>query len=156
MNITATLFAQIAAFVLLIWLVNRHLWGPLVAAMEKRRKQIADGLASAEQGRKDLEDAKVHTDKMEEQARGKATEIIAHAEKRAREIEEAAKTKAHEEGDRIKQSAQGEITQQITQAREALRRQVSEIAVAGAERILKKEVDASVHATALKELEERI
>ncbi len=156
MNITATLFAQIIAFILLIWLINRYLWGPLTAALEKRRKQVADGLASAEQGRKDLEDAKVRVGEMEEQARSKAAEIIAHAEKRAHRIEEEAKTKAHEESERIKQSAQGEIEQQITQARESLRRQITEIAVAGAERVLKKEVDASVHASALKELEEHI
>ena len=156
MNITATLLAQIVAFVLLIWLVNRYLWGPLTSALEQRRTQISDGLAAAEQGRKDLESAKVRADDIEGQARTKAAEIITHAEKRAKEIEEEAKTKAREEGDRIKQSAQGEIEQQITQARESLRQRVSEIAVAGAERILQKEVDASVHAAALKELEERV
>ncbi len=156
MNITATLLAQIIAFVLLIWLVNRYLWGPLTAAMEQRRRQVADGLASAEQGRKDLADATVRAGELEEQARDKAAEIIGHAEKRAHEIEEEAKTKAREKSERIKQSAQSEIEQQITQARESLRRQISEIAVAGAERILKKEVDATAHATALRELEERI
>ncbi len=156
MNITASLFAQIAAFVLLIWLVNRYLWGPLTAALEQRRQQIADGLASAEQGNQNLADAQVRTAEMKEQAQSKAAEIIAHAEKRAREIEEEAKTKAREESERIKQSAQSEIEQQIAQARESLRRQVSNIAVAGAARILQKEVDATVHAAALKELEDRI
>ena len=156
MNITATLLAQVIAFVLLIWLVNRYLWGPLTAALEQRRKQIADGLASAEQGRRDLEDAKTRAGEIEEQARGKAARIIAHAEKRAREIEEEAKARAREESERIKHSAQSEIDQQLTHARESLRRRVSEIAIAGAARILKKEVDAAAHAAALKELEEHI
>ena len=156
MNITVSLFAQMTAFVLLIWLVNRYLWGPMTGALEQRRKQIADGLASAEQGRQDLEGAIVHAGEMETEARGKATDIIAHAEKRAREIEEAAKTKALEESKRIKQSAQSEIDQQVTQAKESLRQQVSKIAIAGAERILKREVDASVHAATLKELEKHI
>ena len=156
MNITVTLFAQVAAFVLLIWLINRYLWEPLTDALERRRKQIADGLASAEQGRHDLENATTRIGEMEEQARGKAAEIIAHAEKRAHEIEEQAKNKAREEGDRIKQSAQGEIEQQIAQAKEALRRQVAALAVAGAKRILDKEVDATTHAAALQELEKSL
>ena len=156
MNITATLLAQITAFVLLIWLVNRYLWGPLTAAMEQRRQQVADSLASAEQARKDLGDAKDRAVEFEERARGKAAEIISHAEKRARVIEEDAKNKAHEESEHIKQSAQNDIEQQVMQARELLRRQVSEIAIAGAERILQREVDSTAHAAALKELEERI
>ena len=156
MNITVTLFAQVAAFVLFIWLINRYLWGPLTDALEQRRQRVAEGLASAEQGRRDLEAARLRTGEMEEAARGKAAEIVAHAEKRAREIKEAAKNKAREESERIRQSAQSDVERQLMQARESLRRRVSEIAVIGAERILRREVDAAAHASALKDLEERL
>lgn len=156
MNITVTLFAQVIAFAVFIWLINRYLWGPLTTALEQRRKQIADGLASAEQGRKNLESARARAGELEEQARGKAAEMLAHAEKRAREIEEEAKTAARAESERIKQSAQSDIDRQITQAKESLRQQVSAIAIAGAERILQREVDAASHTAALKDLEERI
>ena len=156
MNITATLLAQMVAFALFIWLIQRYLWGPLTAALEQRRNRIADGLAAADQGRRDLESAKAQAEEIETQARDKANKIISLAEKRAREIEEQAKTRAREESDRIRQSAQSDIDQQLAQARESLRRQVSQIAIAGAERILQKEVDPTVHAAALEKLEGRI
>lgn len=156
MNITATLFAQIAAFVVFVWLINHYLWGPLTTALDQRRQRIADGLAAADQGRRDLENAKEQAGEITTQARSKATEIISLAEKRAAAIEEKAKMKAREESERIKQSAQSDIDRQLTQARESLRRQLAEVTIAGAERILQKEVDSAVHAAALKELEERI
>ena len=93
---------------------------------------------------------------IEVRARDKANTIISLAEKRAREVEEQAKIKAREESDRIKQSAQNDIDQQLARARESLRQQVSRIAIAGAEHILRKEVDQTAHAAALKELEGRI
>ena len=156
MNISATLFAQIAAFLLLIWLVNRFLWGPLTDALEERRKKVAEGLAAGEQGRKDLEQAQARVRAAEDEARGKAADAIAQAEKRATAIIEEAKTAAREEAERIKNAAQGEIEQQILQARESLRREVGALAVAGSERILLREVDRGAHAAALKELESRL
>ncbi len=156
MNITATLLAQMVAFALFIWLVQRYLWAPVNNALEQRRNQISDGLAAADQGRRDLENARTQAEDIEAQARNKANKIISLAEKRAEEIEDQAKTKAREESDRIRHAAQSDIDQQLARARESLRRQVSQIAIKGAERILQKTVDPTVHTAALKELEGRI
>ena len=156
MNISATLFAQVAAFLILIWLVNRFLWGPLTGALEERRKKVAEGIAAGEQGRQDLERARERARAVEDEARAKAASVIAQAEKRATGIVEDAKAAAREEAERIKHAAQGEIEQQILQAREGLRREVGALAVAGSERILHREVDRDVHAAALRELESRL
>ncbi len=156
MNISATLFAQVAAFLILIWLVNRFLWGPLTGALEERRRKVAEGLAAGEQGRKDLEEAQARARAAEDEAREKAAGVIAQAEKRATGIVEDAKVTAREEAERIKHAAQGEIERQVLQARESLRREVGALAVAGSERILRREVDSGAHAAALKELESRL
>ena len=156
MSISATLFAQVAAFLLLIWLVNRFLWGPLTGALEERRKKVAEGLAAGEQGRQDLEQAQARARAVEGEARDKAADVIAQAEKRATGIVKEAKAAAREEAERIKHAAQGEIEQQILRARESLRREVGALAVAGSERILRKEVDRDAHAAALKDLESRL
>ena len=156
MNITATLLAQIAAFIILIWMVNRLLWGPLTEALEKRRARIAEGLSAADKSKQELADAEVRVAEIEKEARSNAAEIIANSEKRAQEIIKGAKATAREEGERIKQAAQSDIDQQLEQAKESLSKQVSELAVMGAERILQKEIDRSVHTDALKDLENRI
>lgn len=156
MNITVTLIAQIIAFVVFIWLINRYLWGPMITALEDRRRRVADGLAAAEQGNKSLSEAQVKVQQMEEEARGKANDIISHAERRATEIVEESKNTAREESEQIKRSAQSDIEQQVLQAKEALRLQVSALAVQGAERVLGREVDAEAHKDALKELEKQI
>lgn len=156
MNITVTLIAQIIAFVVFIWLINRYLWGPMITALEDRRRRVADGLAAAEKGNKSLSEAQVKVQKMEEEARAKANDIIGHAERRATEIVEESKNTAREESEQIKRSAQSDIEQQVLQAKEVLRSQVSALAIQGAERILSREVDAETHKTALKELEKQI
>lgn len=156
MNINITLFAQVIAFVVMIWLVNRLLWGPLVKALENRRKQIADGLAAAEKGKQDLLSAEDRARKIEDEARRKGAEILSNAEKRAGEIVEEAKVKANEEGERIRNTAQSEITQQMDQAKETLRRQVAGLAVLGAEKILRREVSAETHKDTLDELSRQL
>lgn len=156
MSITATLFAQVAAFLILIWLVNRFLWEPLTKALDERREKVAEGLAAGEQGRKDLEESQARIRLMEEEARNQAANVIVQAEKRATGIIEEAKVAAREEAERIKHAAHSEMEQQVLQAREGLRREVGGIVIAGSERILRKEVDAGAHAEALRELESRL
>lgn len=152
MNITATLFGQIIAFVLLIWFVNRLLWGPMSKMLEDRQKRIADGLAAGEKGRHELELAEKRVKETLHDAKAKASEILAQAEKRASEIVEEAKGEARAEAERIKAQANAELDQQVNRAKEALRAQVSSIAVAGASKILKKEIDAKSHESLLKDL----
>ena len=156
MNITVTLIAQIIAFVLFIWLINRYLWGPMLAALESRRQQVADGLAAAEEGKKSLHAAQTEIQKMEEEARSKANAIIGGAERRATDIVEESKNVAREESEQIKRAAQSDLDQQTLQAKEALRQQVAALVIQGAERILSREVDAEAHRAALRELEKRI
>ncbi len=156
MNITATLLAQVAAFVLLIWMVNRLLWTPLITALENRRKQISEGLSAAEEGKESLAQAQTQAGKIENQARSKAAKIITNAEKRAAEIIDEAKSAAQQEAERIHHSAQTEIDRNIAQAKESLRAEVSTLAMLGAKQILRKEVDADIHSAALKELEDQL
>ncbi len=152
MNVTATLIGQIIVFAILIWFINRFLWGPLTNLMEQRKKRIADGLAAAERGKHEQELAQERAAKELQEAKEKAAEIIAQAQKRANEIVEEAKDNARSEGDRLVAAANAEIDQEMNRAREALRGQVVSIAVAGAGKILKKEVDAKSHDALLKDL----
>lgn len=156
MNITATLLAQVTAFILLVWLVNRLLWTRIITALENRRRQIADGLAAAEQGKESLDRARTQAGEIRDQARLKAAGIIAGAEKRAADMIEEARSAAQQEAERIRHSAEAEIQQNIAQAREVLRREVSLLAVLGAEKILRKEINADTHRVALKELENQL
>ncbi len=152
MNITVSLFGQVIAFVLLIWFVNRVLWDPVSKMLEDRQKRIADGLAAGEKGKHELERAKKLAKETLHEAKTKAGEIIAQAEKRASEIVEEAKQDARTEGDRLLAAANSEIDREVNRARETLRGQVADITVAGAKRILKREIDAKAHEDLLKEL----
>lgn len=145
MNFNLTLFTQAAAFALFIWFTIRFVWPPLLRAIENRQKQIADGLAAGEEGRKSLEISTREAAQVVAEARGRATEIVAQAEKRAGQLIEDAKLAAREEGEREKAAAKADIQQQIARAREQLRDQVASLAVAGAEKILRREVDAKAH-----------
>jgi len=151
-NITATLIGQILAFVLLIWFVNRVLWGPMSRMMEDRQKRIADGLAAGEKGKHELEQAEKRAKEVLHEAKEKASEIIAQAEKRASEIVEEAKDDARTESARLITAANSEIEQETNRARETLRAQVSTLAVAGAGKILKKEIDAKAHESLLNDV----
>lgn len=156
MNINVTLFGQIAAFVLLIWLVNKFLWTPLNTALANRQKKIADGLAAAEKGKHELELSEKRAKEELHEARTQAADILAQAEKRANEIIEEAKGNARNEGERIITAAHAEIEQEVNRAKEQLREQVATIAVSGASKILSREIDASAHNDLLKDLAAQI
>lgn len=145
MNINLTLLAQAVSFAILIWFTVKFVWPPLLNAVETRQKQIADGLAAGERGRHELELASKRASQDLHAAKEKASAIIAQAEKRAAEIIEEAKSNAKVEGDRILAGAKAEIDQEVNRAKEGLRQQVSQLAVAGAEKILRREIDAKAH-----------
>jgi len=151
-NITVTLLAQMIAFGLLIWFVNKVMWGPLSGIMEARQKRIADGLAAAEKGKHEEELAKKKAIEVIKEAKNQAADIVAQGQKRASEIVEEAKVTARTEGERIITAANADIEREINQAREVLRTQVAGIAVAGAEKVLKREIDAKSHDALLIEL----
>ena len=149
MSFNLTLIAQAVAFALFIWFTVKFVWPPLLRAIEARQKTIADGLAAAEQGRKSLELSAKQAGEEVAGARGRASDIIAQAEKRAALVIEEAKGAAKAEGDREKAAAKAEIQQEVSRAREKLRDDVAALAVAGAEKILRREVDAKAHADLL-------
>jgi F-type H+-transporting ATPase subunit b len=152
MNINFTLIAQAIAFAILIWFTVKFVWPPLLGAIEKRQKEIADGLAAAQEGKASLEIAEKKSAQSLGDAKQKAAEIISQAEKRASEILEDAKNQAKEEGDRIILGAKAEIDQEVNRAKETLRVQVSSLAIAGAEKILSKEIDKKAHSDMLSKL----
>lgn len=149
MNINLTLFAQAATFAVFIWFTVKFVWPPLLRAIETRQKVIADGLAAAEQGKKSLEVSSKQAGEAIQEARARAAEIVAQAEKRGAQMVGEAKTAAKAEGDREKAAAKADIQQEVSRAREQLREQVAALAVAGAEKILRREVDARAHADLL-------
>jgi F-type H+-transporting ATPase subunit b len=151
-NITVTLIAQMIAFGLLIWFVNKVMWGPLSGIMEARQKRIADGLAAAEKGKHEEALAKQKAVEVLKEAKTQAAEVVAQGQKRASEIVEEAKVAARTEGDRIVTAAYADIEREINQAKEALRAQVASIAIAGAEKVLKREIDAKSHDALLNDL----
>lgn len=156
MNINLTLLAQAVAFALFIWFTVKFVWPPLLRAIEQRQKIIADGLAAAERGRQDLEQASHRTADMLREAKQQAQEILAQADKRGAQLIEEAKGVAVTEGDRLIVAAKAEIEQEVSRAREALRAQVAALAVAGAEQILRREVDAKVHADLLASVQRQL
>lgn len=149
MNITFTLVAQAIVFAAFIWFTKAFVWPPLLRAIEARQKTIADGLAAADQGRKSLELSTRQADDAIRGARERAAEVVAQAERRALQMVEEAKAAAKDEGAREKAAAQAEIAQEVSRAREQLREHVATLAVAGAEKILRREVDARAHAELL-------
>ena len=145
MNINATLLAQTIMFALFVWFCMKFVWTPIVAALDARKKQIADGLADAERAKLDLELATKRATEIMREAKEKAGEIVAGGEKRVAEMIEEAKVQAKVEGDRIIAGAKAEIDQEVFRAKEQLRTQVSAIALAGASKILGREIDAKAH-----------
>ena len=145
MNINLTLFGQMVAFAVFVWFTMKFVWPPIVKAMEERKTRIADGLAAAERGQHEQELAKKHAKDTMLEAKQQAAEIKSAAEKQAVLIIEEAREKAKEEGNRQLAAAQAEIDQETNKAREVLRAKVAELAVLGAEKILRKEIDADAH-----------
>jgi F-type H+-transporting ATPase subunit b len=156
MNINFSLFAQAAAFALFIWFCVHFIWPPLLHAIETRQKRIADGLAEAERGRSSLADAQKQTEVLLREARGRAQELMAQAERAATQRVEEAKAQAKAEADRLIASAHAQIEQEVQSAKQQLREQVAGLAVAGAERILQREVDARAHAQMLDQLKAQL
>ncbi len=152
MNINLTLIGQSITFALFVWFCMRFIWPPIMGALEARRKEIADGLAAAERGHHAHELAEKRATKHIKKAKGQASDIIAQAQKRAGEIVEEAKDDAKTEASRIVTGANAEIEQEINRAREHLRQEVVGLAIAGAEKVLKREVDKKAHASTLNEL----
>jgi len=142
MNMNLTLIAQAVTFAIFIWFSAKFVWPPLLAAIETRQKTIADGLSAAERGRLELEQASKKSSDSLREGKEKAAAMVASAEKRAAEIVEEAKSAARVEAERIVEAARGQVEQDIQRAREELREQVASLAVAGAERILRRVVDA--------------
>jgi len=155
-NITVTLIAQMLAFLLLIWFVNRVMWKPMTDIMAARQKRIADGLAAADAGKQAQVDAEREAEATIKESKTKAADILAQAQKRAKEIEEEAKVNAKAEADRIIAAANAEIQREINQAKEHLRQQVGSIAVSGAAKVLKAEIDAKKHDAIMKDLAAQI
>jgi F-type H+-transporting ATPase subunit b len=156
MNFNFTLIAQALVFAAFIAFTIKFVWPPLLRAIEARQKTIADGLAAAEQGQRSLELSKRQSDEAIGEARNRAADIIAQAEKRASQMIDEAKTAAREEAGREKTAAKAEIDQERTRAREQLRDQVASLAIAGAEKILRREVDAKAHSQLLDDIKKQL
>ena len=139
-------------FAVFVWFTMKFVWGPIVGVLDERKATIADGLAASEKGLRDQELAADNAVQVIKEAKQEAAEIIAQAKSRDTQMVEEAKGKAVEEADRIIAGAQAEIDQEVNRAKDSLRIQVSELAVSGASKILGKEVDASAHKAALKDL----
>jgi len=151
-NLNATLIAQTIVFFVLSWFTMKLVWPPIMKALDERASKIADGLAAAEKGKQNLASAESRAGDIERETRARAQEVIAGAEKRAVAIVEEAKQAAKTEGDRIIAGARFEVQQEASQLRDALRQQVAALAVAGAEKILRREVDTKVHESMLSDL----
>jgi F-type H+-transporting ATPase subunit b len=155
-NINATLIAQTAVLFVLVWVVARFIWPPLLQAIDERRQKIADGLAAAERGKLELAEANKRVDAELAKSRTENQGRLADAEKRAAQIIEDARKAGEAEKARIVAAAKDEAAQEMVRAKEALRDQVAVLAVAGAEQILKREVDAKAHADLLSGLKAKL
>ena len=156
MNVTATLFGQMGTFLVLVLFVMKFLWKPVLNALEDRRTRIADGLAAAEKGHEEQARAEERAAEVLKEAREQASDIVSQAQRRGAEIVEESKASARTEGERLLVAARAEIDQESLRAREALRKEVARIALAGAERLLRREVDAGQHAKLLGQLAEEL
>ena len=152
MNPNITLLGQMISFAILIWFTVKFIWPPLMAAIEERQQKIAEGLAAADNAQKNLAQAQDKVNEALKDARVKANEIIDQAHARANQIVDAAKNDAIAEGNRQKVLAQSEIDASANRAKEDLRKQVSALAVSGAEKLLRREIDANAHKALLDEL----
>lgn len=152
MDLNYTFFLQALSFAILIFFTMKFIWPPLMAAIEERQRKIAEGLAAADRSQRDLAQAEERVNELLREARGKAGEIIAQAEARANQIVDAAKNEAVAEAERQKAVAQAEIASAAHRAKEDLRKQMSALAVAGAEKLIRREIDAGAHKVLLDDL----
>ncbi len=149
MNINLTLLFQVLFFAVFVWFSKRFVWTPIIGALNARRATIADGLAAAEKGRMAEDEGRKQAGEVITEAKAQAAEIIRRAEKRGSEVVDEAKDNARAEGERIAAAARAEIDTEFSKAKETLRAQVGELAVAGARQILQREIDAKAHAKLL-------
>ena len=154
MNLNSTLIAQLVVFLILAWFTMRFVWPPIMKALDERAKKIADGLAAADRGKQELELASKRSAEALRTGKEKSAELLAQTEKRAAQIIEEAKAQAKVEADRVIVGARAEIEQETLRARESLRDHVAALAVAGAEKILRREIDARAHAELLSALKQ--
>lgn len=149
MSINATLFVQAIVFAILVWFTMKFVWPPITKALDERAQKIAEGLAAADKAKSELSVANKRVEEELAKSRNESALRLAEAERRAQAMIEEAKAKAAEEGNKIIAAAKVEAEQQTVKARETLREQVAALAVKGAEQILRKEVNAGVHADLL-------
>ncbi len=152
MNINLTLIAVALAFAAFIWFTAKFVWPPLMNAIEERQKNIADGLAAGEQGRQDLAQAESRVTATVNEAKARAAEIVALAEKQRNATIDKSKSEALAEAAKVTQAKLAELEQEIARAKEVLRNQVADLAVRGAEKILSREINPQVHADLLNKL----
>ncbi len=145
MNINLTLIGQLVSFAVFVWFCAKFVWPPLISAMEERQAKIADGLSAADRAAKDLELAQDKAAHQLRDAKKQAAEIVEQANKRSAQIVEEAEDDARAKAEQILKAAEAMVEQETVQAREALRLRVSELAIAGAEKILQSSVDAAKH-----------
>ena len=156
MYINATLIAQLIVFGILVWFTMKFIWPPVIKALDERANKIAEGLAAAERGKSDFEQAEKRVAAILAEGRQQVAEMVANADKRAAEIMEAAKQQASDEAAKILAQARADVAQEANRAREALRNQVGILAVKGAEQILRREIDANAHSDLLGALKQEL
>jgi len=151
-SLNATLIAQLIVFLILVWFTMKYIWPPIVNAMEERAKRIADGLSAADRARKELADADARVAEEIKAARAEAATIIERASQQAAQIVDKARSDALMEASKLKATAQADIDNMAHRARAELRGQVAQLAVAGAEKILKREIDGDAHKALIDQL----
>ena len=151
MDINATIIGQLITFIVLVWFTMKYVWPPITNAITDREKKIASGLEAGERGKRELENAAHKAKTIVGDAKVEATQIIDLAHKRSLQIIEDAKETARTEGSRIIERAQEDIAREISQTKEALRKQLAGLAVAGAEKIIQRNLDASAQMALLDE-----
>ena len=156
MDINATFIGQMIVFLILLWFMLKFIVPPFATAIDARQKKIAEGLSAAERGQKDLDDAKSRAEGVIREARDRANQIIDQASRRSNEIVEQAKGTATQEGDRLIAVAKQQIELETTKARESLRREVADLTVRSASKLLGREIDAGKHADILGRLASEI
>lgn len=156
MNINVTMIGQLIVFAVFVWFTMKYVWTPIMGALEARRKEIGEGLAAAERGQHEQQLAQERAKQFLKEAKGQAADIISQAQKRAAEIVDEARTDARGEGERMLAAARAEIEQETNRAKEVLREKVGELALSGAERILRKEINAEAHKAIISQLAKEI
>ncbi len=156
MDLNLTMLAQAIAFIIFFWFSKKYVWPPLMNAIAERQTKIAEGLNAAEAGKRSLIEAEAKTESVMKEAKDRTQAMFSDGERRANQIIEQAKLTAKTEADRILAAAQEQIQLEVNKAKSGLREQVAQLAVAGAEKILKREINAAAHADMLTELKAQL